>query len=60
MAMCGNTSKLGHFDIELGGLDCPTTNQRLYRLDHQGDGTYWETDITPLFWRDHETNKIQG
>ena len=38
--------KLGHFDIELGGLDSPTTNQRLYKLDHQGDGNYWETDIT--------------
>ena len=45
--------KLGHFDIELGGLDCPTTNQRLYRLDHQGDGTHWETDITSLFWKNN-------
>jgi len=45
--------KLGHFDIELGGLDSPTTNQRLYRLDHQGDGNYWETDITNLFWKNN-------
>ena len=43
--------KLGHFDIELGGLDSPTTNQRLYRLEHQGDGNYWQTNITPLFWK---------
>ena len=51
--------KLGHFDIELGGLDSPTTNQRLYMLGHQGDGNYWQTDITQLFWRNHETSKIQ-
>lgn len=38
--------KLGHFDIELGGLDSPTTNQRLYELEHQGDGNYWQHDIT--------------
>ena len=38
--------KLGHFDIELGGLDSPTTNQRLCELDHQGDGNYWQHDIT--------------
>lgn len=38
--------KLGHFDIELGGLDSPTTNQKLYMLEHQGDGNWWQTDIT--------------
>jgi len=43
--------KLGHFDIELGGLDSPTTNQRLYMLEHQGDGNYWQTDITSLLQR---------
>ena len=43
--------KLGHFDIKLGGLDSPITNQRLYRLDHHGDGNYWETDITQLLWK---------
>lgn len=42
--------KLGHFDIELGGLDSPTTNQRLYKIEHQGDGNYWQTDITNRFW----------
>lgn len=46
--------KLGHFDIELGGLDSPTTNQRLYKIEHQGDGNYWQTDITHLFWKKNE------
>lgn len=40
--------KLGHYDMELGGLDSPTTNQRLYMIEHQGDGNYWRTDITKL------------
>lgn len=26
--------KLGHFDMELGGLDSPTTNQHLYHFSH--------------------------
>ena len=26
--------KIGHYDEKLGGLDCPTTNQRFYRFDH--------------------------
>lgn len=43
--------KLGHYDHELGGLDSPTTNQRLYRIEHQGDGSYWQTDITSTFWK---------
>lgn len=43
--------KLGHYDARFGGLDSPTTNQRLYRLEHQGNGNYWETDITSLFWK---------
>ena len=38
--------KTGHYDQELGGLDSPTTNQRLYKLEHQGNGSYYETDIT--------------
>jgi anaerobic ribonucleoside-triphosphate reductase activating protein len=38
--------KLGHFDMELGGLDSPTTNQRLYKIEHLGSGDYCETDIT--------------
>lgn len=38
--------KLGHFDIELGGLDSPTTNQKFYEIEHQGDGNFWQIDIT--------------
>lgn len=49
--------KLGHFDIELGGLNSPTTNQHLYQIEHQGDGNWRQTDITPLFWKNHETNE---
>ena len=40
--------KLGHYDQELGALDSPTTNQRLYKIEHQGDGSYYQTDITHL------------
>ena len=29
--------KEGHFDIKLGGLDSPTTNQRLYHITHPGE-----------------------
>ena len=46
--------KLGHYDQELGGLDSPTTNQRMYKLEHQGDGNYYETDITHTFWKDEK------
>lgn len=51
--------KLGHYDPELGGLDSPTTNQRLYSIEHQGDGNYWTNDITYKFWRNANirTNK---
>ena len=50
--------KLGHFDIELGGLDSPTTNQHLYKIEHQADGNYRQTDITHLFRKNHETSEI--
>lgn len=39
--------KLGHYDQDLGGLDSLSTNQRLYRIDHQSDGNY-QSDITYL------------
>ncbi len=26
--------KTGHYDEKLGGLDCPMTNQRFYRLEN--------------------------
>ena len=51
--------KLGHYDPELGGLDSPTTNQHLYKIEHQGDGNWWQTDITHLFWKNHEANRNQ-
>jgi len=38
--------KLGPYRKELGGLDSPTTNQRLYLLEHQGDNDIWWHDIT--------------
>ena len=52
--------KLGHYDMELGGLDCPTTNQRLYQFNHLFSdctilGAGWR-DITYEFWK-HE---VQG
>jgi anaerobic ribonucleoside-triphosphate reductase activating protein len=46
--------KVGPFIKELGGLDSPTTNQRLYKIEHQGNGEYWETDITYLL----QNNKL--
>lgn len=30
--------KLGHYDQELGGLNSPTTNQKFYKVNHQGNG----------------------
>ena len=41
--------KLGHYDHELGCLNSPTTNQRFYQIEHQGDGSYYEHDITFKF-----------
>lgn len=29
--------KIGHYDFELGGLDYSTTNQRLYKIKHDGN-----------------------
>ena len=37
--------KEGHFDYELGGLDSPTTNQKLYHITHPGEKLW---DITKL------------
>ena len=41
--------KLGHYDHELGGLDSSTTNQKFYQIEHQGDGSYYEHDLTFIF-----------
>ena len=37
--------KEGHFDYELGGLDSPTTKQKLYHITHPGEKLW---DITKL------------
>lgn len=42
--------KIGHYDPDLGGLNSSTTNQRLYQIEHQGNGEYQQTDITYKFW----------
>lgn len=41
--------KVGPYDDTLGGLDSPTTNQRMYRYD-KVTGLY--KDITSLFWKE--------
>ena len=38
--------KTGHYDAELGGLSSPTTNQRLCKINHLGNGDYTQEDIT--------------
>lgn len=51
--------KLGHFDIELGGLNSPTTNQRFYKYDYikkdWSDKKCWK-DITYKFQKNENTN----
>ena len=49
--------KLGRFDLELGGLSSPTTNQRFYKIEHQGDGNYYEHDITFKFQKTNKANE---
>ena len=46
--------KIGHWDPTKGGLDSPTTNQKMYFLEHQEDGTYWETCINHKFLKNNE------
>lgn len=41
--------KVGHYDEKLGGLNSPTTNQHLYLIEHQGDSSYYQHDITFKF-----------
>lgn len=47
--------KEGHYDVELGGLDSPITNQRLYHITHPGEKLW---DITKMMQRSHEVNRI--
>jgi len=44
--------KIGHFDLNLGGLDSPDTNQKLYKVNHTQEGNKL-IDITYKFHR-HE------
>ena len=45
--------KLGHYDPELGGLDSPTTNQKLYHVTHPGEKLW---NITKLLQKkSHES-----
>jgi len=49
--------KIGRYDMELGALDSPTTNQRFYKIEHQGDGSYYEHNITFTFQKQNKTNE---
>ena len=49
--------KVGHYDAELGGLDSSTTNQRFYKIEHQGDGNYYQHDWTFKFNKTSKQNK---
>ena len=40
--------KIGHFDLNLGGLDSPDTNQKLYKINHNQEGNKL-IDITYKF-----------
>ena len=42
--------KVGSYHKELGGLDSPATNQRMYKVEGC-KGKYAYTDITSKFWR---------
>lgn len=46
-----NYIKLGPYKEELGGLDSPTTNQRLYKVVINNDTPTLE-DITQMFWKE--------
>lgn len=47
--------KVGPFIKEKGGLDCKTTNQRMYKINHLQDGKIKFEDITYKFYK-HENN----
>ncbi|MPM08407.1 hypothetical protein SDC9_54719 [bioreactor metagenome] len=40
--------KIGHYDEQLGGIDRPSTNQRMYKKENGK----W-SDITAHFWKNH-------
>lgn len=43
--------KLGSYIEELGGLDNPDTNQRLYKIVKDNDSIWTFEDITNMFWK---------
>ena len=47
--------KLGHYDEDLGPLNSPTTNQKLFKLTHKklegGTKCINFENITHLFWK---------
>ena len=47
--------KIGHYDAELGGLNSPTTNQKLFRKEATVDGFEWK-DITKLLQKQNKNN----
>lgn len=48
--------KLGYYDFEKGPLNCPTTNQRFYKVVHTSMGTSKMYDITHKFWKNETEN----
>lgn len=49
--------KLGHYDQELGGLASLNTNQRFYKIEHQANGDYWQSDLTYKFQKQNKANE---
>lgn len=43
--------KNGPYVREKGGLDSPETNQRFYKVEHAGPGSWTLTDWTWRFWK---------
>lgn len=41
--------KVGHYDMDLGGLDSLSTNQRFYEIEHFPNGDYMKVDVTYKF-----------
>lgn len=46
--------KVGHWDTSKGGLDSPTTNQKMYFLEHQENGAYRKECINYKFLKNNE------
>ena len=45
--------KLGPYIKELGGLNCPSTNQRFYKIEHLENETNW-LNLTYKFWKNEK------